>query len=204
MQRSFSQETILTEKIIAEKIMTHKIGYARVSTVDQNLEAQVDLLNNAGCSKIFLEKISSRKESRPELTKMLEYVRPGDTVIVTGLDRLARSLKELIALANALHSKQVEFRSLKENIDTNSSAGRMIFHIFGAIAEFERELISERTKAGISAARARGRKGGRPNKLSEKDILMLKALHNDKTIPIQDLMNRFNICKSTLYRLLEN
>lgn len=196
MRKSFLQETILTEKIMT------KIGYARVSTFDQNLEAQVDELTKAGCTKIFLEKISSRKEYRQELEKMLEYIRPGDVVVITRLDRLARSLKELISLASTLKEKQVELKSLKENIDTSSSAGRMIFHVFGAIAEFERELISERTKAGLSAARARGRKGGRPTKLSAKDVLMLKALHNDKTIPIKDLMQRFNICKSTLYRIV--
>ena len=138
------------------------IGYARVSTNDQNLHLQQDALSTAGCLKIFTDTISGVKSERKSLAEALDYVRGGDTLVVWRLDRLGRSLKDLIESITELHSQNIGFKSLTENIDTTTSGGKLIFHIFGALAEFERDIIKERTNAGLTAARARGRQGGRP------------------------------------------
>lgn len=158
------------------------IGYARISTDDQNLDLQRDALGNAGCQKIFTDQISGAKADRPGLRQALEYARAEDTLVIWRLDRLSRSLKDLISMAALLESRNIGLKSLQEAIDTSSSSGKLIFHIFGALAEFERNLIRERTQAGLQAARARGRLGGRPKALSkEKQTLAIK-LYDEKNI----------------------
>ncbi len=152
------------------------IGYARVSTQDQSPDLQSDALKKIGCEKIFIEKASGAQRDRPELKAALDYIRSGDTLVVWKLDRLARSLRQLIETVEDLQSQDIGFQSLTENIDTTTSGGKLIFHVFGALAEFERSIIRERTKAGLAPARARGKLGGRPSALSEKDIKATKAL----------------------------
>ena len=147
-----------------------KIGYARVSTLDQNLELQTDALEKAGCEKIFTDRASGAKDDRQGLSDAIEFCRQGDSLVVWKLDRLGRSLKHLIETINELHSKKVGFVSVQESIDTTTSGGKLIFHVFGALAEFERELIRERTNAGLTSARARGRLGGRPKVLTTRQI----------------------------------
>ncbi len=155
---------------IKQKAEFMKIGYARVSTVEQNLDLQQDALSKAGCEKFFQDVGSGAKDERKGLLYAIEFARKGDTIVVWKLDRLGRSLKHLIEVINLLDRKGVGFASLQESIDTTTSGGKLIFHVFGALAEFERELIRERTNAGLYAARARGKRGGRPQKLTEKQI----------------------------------
>ena len=176
------------------------IGYARVSTQDQNLNLQIDALKQAGCQKIYDDKISGTKDNRPGLEKALNDLRAGDTLVVWKLDRLGRTLKGLIHLVTDLNEKDIEFKSLKESIDTGASTGKLIFHIFGALAEFERDIIVERTKAGLEAARARGRRGGRKKKLTPAKIELAKKLHADKTQSIQDICDMLDISRMTLHR----
>ncbi len=176
------------------------IGYARVSTQDQTPELQLDALSGIGCEKIFTEKASGTQRDRPQLKAALEYVRSGDTLVVWKLDRLARSLKQLIETIEQLNERDIDFRSLTEAIDTATPGGRLIFHIFAALAEFERSLIQERTQAGLAAARARGKKGGRPPALSPDDLLVAKALLRDQAISVEDVAKRLNVSPSTLYR----
>jgi DNA invertase Pin-like site-specific DNA recombinase len=178
---------------------TH-VGYARVSTIDQNPELQLDALRGAGCTKIFLEKVSSAKEVRPQLAAALDYLRPGDTLIVWKLDRLARSMKQLIETVDLLKTQGIGFRSLTEAIDTTSAAGELFFHIFGALAQFERSIIRERTNAGIKAALARGRKGGRPQKVTETDMRAALTLLQDPEISVRAAAKRLGLSVSTLYR----
>src|SRR4028119_1115511 len=153
-----------------------KIGYARVSTVEQNLHLQTDALERAGCEKIFTDRVSGAIDSRKGLIDAIEFCRSGDSLFVWKLDRLGRSLRHLIDTVNELQAKGVEFVSLQESVDTTTSGGKLIFHVFGALAEFEREMIRERTKAGLRAARARGRMNGRPKKLSNQQINIAKKL----------------------------
>src|SRR5262249_28068338 len=178
------------------------IGYARVSTYDQNLDLQRDALQKAGCEHIYSDTISGSKAERKGLEEALAYLRPGDTLVVWKLDRLGRSLKHLIETVNELHGRGIGFRSLTENIDTTTSGGKLIFHIFGALAEFERDLITERTNAGLTAARARGKKGGRPKSpLSEiQKIQLAKQMYEDKKIPIADIYKGLHIPRSTFYK----
>ena len=177
-----------------------KIGYARISTQEQNLDLQSDALTNAGCEKIFHDVASGAKDERQGLAEAVEYVRAGDTFVVWKLDRLGRSLKHLIETVNRLHEKDVGFTSLQESIDTTTSGGKLIFHVFGALAEFERELIRERTQAGLKAARARGRKGGRPQKLNAKQIELAKKMMSDPDITVDTICQTLKISKPTLYR----
>jgi len=179
------------------------IGYARVSTADQTLALQQDALTKGGCSKIFTDTASGATTERPGLTEALSYVRTGDTLVVWRLDRLGRSLKDLIERITQLQAKNIGFKSLTENIDTTTSGGKLIFHIFGALAEFERELIRERTQAGLSAARARGRTGGRPKALSEKRAAMARQLYQDKSYSIGEICKTLNISRATLYRYIK-
>lgn len=178
------------------------VGYARVSTRDQNHDLQIDALRSAGCEKIFEEKLSAALRDRPQLQAALNFVRPGDTLTVWRLDRLARSLKQLIETVEMLSERKIGFRSLTEKIDTTSSGGRLIFHVFGALAEFERSIIRERTTAGLAAARARGRVGGRPRALSEADLNITKALLRDGKFTIAEIADRLNVAPSTLYKHL--
>src|SRR5438128_9044927 len=160
------------------------IGYARVSTQDQTLNLQKDALEKIGCSKIFTDTISGSTTERKGLDQALTYVREGDTLVVWRLDRLGRSLKHLIETITHLNNRKIGFMSITENIDTTTSGGKLIFHIFGALAEFERDIIRERTNAGLQAARARGRLGGRPKSTSldtPKKVAIAQALYNDKT-----------------------
>jgi DNA invertase Pin-like site-specific DNA recombinase len=180
-----------------------KAGYARVSTYDQNLSLQLDALEQAGCKKIYQDQISSMKADRPGLKDALAYLRSGDILVVCRLDRLGRSLKHLIEMVNGLEERGIGFQSLQESIDTTTSGGRLVFHIFGALAEFERNLIQERTQAGLQAARARGRKGGRPKALDETKTALLYQLYDEKRHSIQDICGVLGISKSTLYAYLD-
>lgn len=176
------------------------VGYARVSTQDQKPHLQTDALQAAGCEKLFTEKASGAQRDRPELNAALEYIRARDTLVVWKLDRLARSIKQLIETVEDLEKRGIGFKSLTENIDTTTSGGKLIFHIFASLAEFERSIIRERTKAGLEAARARGRRGGRPASLSEKDIQAAKAMLANPEITVEDVAKRLNVATSTLYR----
>lgn len=178
------------------------IGYARVSTDDQNLNLQHDALKNAGCEKIFDDQITGSKIQRPGLDAMLEFARTGDVIVVWRLDRLSRSLKDLIEMVALLDSKKIGLRSLHESVDTSSSSGKLIFHIFGALAEFERNLIRERTYAGLQAARARGRKAGRPKKLNLEKEKLAHDLYNEKTRSIKQICDLIGVSKPTLYKYL--
>ena len=178
------------------------IGYARVSTDDQNLALQHDALTAAGCEKICEDRISGARAERPGLTLALEVARAGDTLIVWRLDRLGRSLKDLIALAERLEQRKVGLKSLKEALDTTSSGGRLVFHMFGALAEFERDLIRERTQAGLSAARARGRLGGRPKLLTPEKRRLAVQLYRAKEHSIAEICRLMGISKPTLYSYL--
>lgn len=180
-----------------------KIGYARVSTVEQNLDLQIDALKKAGCEKVFSDKASGVRSDRVGLSDALEFARAGDSLVVWKLDRLGRSLKDLITTVNTLHTREIGFVSLQENIDTTTSGGKLVFYIFGALAEFERDIIRDRTQAGLHAARSRGRQGGRPPKLNKKQIAMAKKLMKDETNSIKDICATLNISKTTLYRYCE-
>lgn len=179
-----------------------QLGYARVSTQDQSLALQRDALEQAGCERIFVEKASGAQRERPQLTAALDYMRPGDTLVVWKLDRLARSLKQLIETVEGLAQRDVGLRSLTEAIDTATSGGRLIFHVFGALAEFERSIIRERTRAGLVAARARGRVGGRPPALTAADLAAARALLSDPEITVAAAAKRLGVAPSTLYRHL--
>ncbi len=179
------------------------IGYARVSTDEQNLDLQRDALRKAGVAEkdIYTDKVTGVKAERPGLQAALSHLREGDTFVVWRLDRLGRSLKHLIETVTALKQQGVSFRSLTENIDTSTATGNLVFQIFGALAEFERNLIKERTIAGLDAARARGRKGGRPRRNpSSGRVAMAKRMYQDRTISIPDILKTLNISKATLYR----
>ena len=176
------------------------IGYVRVSTVEQNLDMQMDALHNDGCKEIFQDKVSGTQADREGLEKALEYMREGDTLVVWKLDRLGRSLKHLIELITQLNKKKMYFKSLQEKIDTSTSGGKLIFHVFGALAEFERDMISERTRAGLKAAKKRGRMGGRPKKLSAKEIALAKSLMEDESNSIGDICELLGVSRSTIYR----
>lgn len=179
------------------------IGYARVSTLDQNPELQTDALKAAGCEEIYLDKISGATSERPKLNELKNFIRQGDTLVVWRLDRLGRSLKDLIDWMAFLESKGVAFKSLQENIDTSTPTGKLVFHIFGAMAEFERNLIIERTMAGLSAARARGRTGGRPKKLNESKEKMARDMYDSKKYEIKEICEALKISKPTLYKYLK-
>ena len=178
------------------------VGYARVSTRDQNYELQLDALNAAGCTKVFEEKLSGAQRDRPELKAALDYVRPGGALVVWKLDRLARSLKQLIETVEMLSEQEIGFRSLTEDINTTSSGGRLIFHIFGALAEFERSIIRERTTAGLAAAKARGRLGGRPPALRNSDLRVAHTLLKAGQLTIAEIVERLHVAPSTLYKHL--
>jgi DNA invertase Pin-like site-specific DNA recombinase len=177
------------------------IGYARVSTHDQILNLQRDALEKAGCTRIFTDTASGAKAERKGLEEVLSYVRKGDTLVVWRLDRLGRSLPHLISTMTDLEERDIGFKSLTENIDT-TSGGKLIFHIFGALPEFERNLIRERTQAGLVAARARGKKGGRPRVLTARQLGIARDLY-EKRYPIAEICRTLKISRATLYRALE-
>ena len=180
-----------------------KIGYARVSTGLQNLDLQEDSLTSEGCQKIFTDKVSGAKSKRPGLDNAIEFAREGDTIVVWRLDRLGRNMQDLITIVNQLNDRGVSFYSIQENItmDKSSSTGQLMFHLFAAFAEFERNLILERSAAGREAARARGRFGGRPEKLTKQDLDLLKTLVDNET-PIKTIAEKWNVSRTTIYRYL--
>ncbi len=175
------------------------VGYARVSTPEQTFELQTDELLAVGCENQFSDIASGARTDRPGLSKAIEFCRPKDVLVVWKLDRMGRSMSHLIETVKRLEQRGIGFRSLTENIDTTTSSGRLIFHIFGSLAEFERDLIRERVKAGLKSARARGRKGGRPP-VPEETKAMIKALMGDKSLSIKQICGQLGIAKSTLYK----
>src|SRR5215210_4896533 len=179
------------------------VGYARVSTTDQTLDLQHDALVKAGCTKIFTDTASGTQTERKGLAEAISYVRAGDTIVVWKLDRLGRSLKDLITRIKELEIRKIGFKSLTESIDTTTSGGKLIFHIFGALAEFERNLIRERTNAGLTAARTRGIKGGRPKSLTDKKAEMARKLYEDKSNSIGEICKTLGISRMTLWRYVK-
>jgi DNA invertase Pin-like site-specific DNA recombinase len=177
-----------------------RFGYARVSTLDQNLDLQRDALAKAGCERVFEDTASGAKAERAGLEQALSHLREGDTLVVWKLDRLGRSLKHLIETVQELEKRGIGFKSLQESIDTTTSGGKLVFHIFAALAEFERDIIRERTAAGLAAARVRGRKGGRPKGMDEKKRKMALALYADKNRPVQEICEALGISRATFYR----
>ena len=183
-----------------------KFGYARVSTQDQKLELQLDGLKSFGCETIFKEKMSGKNKIRPELTKMIDRLRAGDVVVVWKLDRLGRSLKDLIELVASFREKGVEFVSLKDGIDTGTATGRFTFNIFASLAEFEREIIRERTMAGLEAARSRGKKGGRPRGLSKEALAKAtsaRILYASGKKSVKEISEGLGISRATCYRYID-
>jgi DNA invertase Pin-like site-specific DNA recombinase len=178
------------------------IGYARVSTADQDASLQLDALKKAGCIKVFTDKASGALDRRPQFDRLLEQLRPGDTVVVWRLDRLGRSLKHLIGFSEDLNERQVGLKSLQESIDTNTANGRLFFRVMGALAEFERDLISERTKAGLEAARARGRKGGRPPVMTPQKITVARDLYASGEHTVDAIAETMGVSRKTIYRHL--
>ncbi|MCY4142892.1 MAG: recombinase family protein [Gammaproteobacteria bacterium] len=176
-----------------------KIGYARVSTLEQNLASQVDQLQAQGCEKIYRERCSGGDRKRPVLNEMLDYLRLGDTVVVVKLDRLSRSLKDLLDLTARIDASGAQFQSLDESIDTSSPHGKLIFHVFGVIAEFERDRIRQRTLEGLAAARARGRSGGRPFALNRDQRIEVVRMRNEGR-SLSELSRLFDISRATIAR----
>lgn len=182
-----------------------KIGYARVSTQDQDLSLQLDALKTAGCGKIYKEKMTGSTRDRPELQKLLDQLREGDIVVIWKLDRLARSLKDLVNLVNEIQEKGGALHSLNDQIDTTTPHGKFTFHVFAALAEFERDIIRERTKAGLTAARARGRVGGRPKGLSKKaqhTAIIAEKLYQERELTVKEICDQLSISRGTLYNYL--
>ena len=182
----------------------YKIGYARVSTLQQDEALQLDALKAAGVDRIFVDKASGKLESRPALDDLLTQARPGDTLVVWRLDRLGRSLKHLIETVGALEARGVAFVSLTEAIDTSTPGGRLIFHVFGALAEFERDLIRERTLAGLAAARARGRVGGRPTVWTPAKLATAKAMHASGDYDVSSIAKVLGVSRASVYRALQS
>lgn len=178
-----------------------KVGYARVSTRDQNLNSQIDLLNEYGCDRIFSEKVSGRKYKRTELDKCLDYLREGDTLVITKLDRLGRTTKQLIELSQYLDEKSIDLEIIDMNINTKNAMGKMFFTMMSAFAELEANLLSERTKKGLDAARARGRVGGRPQITQEK-VAMIVSLYQSKQHSINEIMKLTGVSKGTIYNVI--
>jgi len=185
--------------------MGHIVGYARVSTTDQHTDLQHDALTEAGTIRIFTDHgVSGAKAIRPELDKMLDYLRPGDTLLVWRLDRLGRSMPHLVGLVSELKDRGVTFRSLQEGIDTSTINGELVFNIFASLAAFERELIRERTNAGLTSARARGRLGGRPKKHDDATVQRIKELHAMGAMTPAEIAAAAKVSVSTMYRLLRS
>lgn len=176
------------------------IGYARVSTDDQNLDAQTDALTAAGAERIFSDKISGSMRKRPELDKLLDQLRPGDVIVVAKYDRLARSLRDLLDIVEAIKDRGAGFRSLAEDIDTTTPAGRLVFHVFASIAQFERERISERTREGLQAAKARGRVGGRPPALTTAQKAEVRRMRDGESRAISEIARLFKVSERTIRR----
>lgn len=184
-----------------------KIGYARVSTQEQNLSLQLDALQTSGCTTIYQEKVTGAKKARPELQKLMGQIRAGDVIVIWKLDRLARSLKDLVSLVNEIQEKGAELQSLNDHIDTTTPQGKLTFHLFAALSEFERDIIRERTKAGLAAARARGRKGGRPKGLSKEaqhTAIIAERLYQDGELTVKQICQQLSISRGTFYNYLRH
>lgn len=182
------------------------IGYARVSTRDQNPALQHDALAAADCAKVFTDVASGARADRPQLAAALDYLRPGDVLTVWQLDRLGRNMRHLLDTVNALHERGVQFRSLRENIDTTTAAGRLIFHVFAALAEFERDLLRERTTAGLEAIaskRARGRRGGRPRKMTPEKIAVARQMYISEKYTVDQIARTLGVTRGTVYAHLD-
>lgn len=183
-----------------------KIGYARVSTKEQNLSLQIDALKKEGCYMVFQEKVSGSKADRPELRKMIDQLREGDIIIIWKLDRLGRSFRDLVNLIREIQDRGAGLKSLNDSIDTTTAHGKLIFHIFASLAEFERDIISERTKAGLASARARGRVGGRPKGLSKEALdkaIIVETLYKQGDMSIAQICKHVSIARSTVYNYLK-
>jgi DNA invertase Pin-like site-specific DNA recombinase len=182
------------------------IGYARVSTREQNPALQHDALTAAGCTRVFTDVASGARADRPQLAAVLDYLRPGDVLVVWQLDRLGRNMRHLIDTVNALHERGVQFRSLRENIDTTTASGRLIFHVFAALAEFERDLLRERTAAGLEAIatrRARGRRGGRPRKMTPEKIAVARQMYASQQYTVDQIARTLGVTRGTVYAHLD-
>ncbi len=180
------------------------IGYARVSTTEQDPALQLDALRAAGCARIFSDHASGAVSERPELTRVLDHLRTGDTLVVWKLDRLGRSLRHLIDLVRTLEQRDVAFRCLQESIDTTTPGGRLVFHVFAALAEFERDLIRERTYAGLAAARARGRRGGRPAVMTPQKSAVARQMYDAREHTVAAIAATLGVSRATVYRSLES
>ena len=180
--------------------MKQRIGYARVSTDDQNLDLQRDALHKASCKTIYEETASGKSADRPQLANCLKALRAGDTLVVWRLDRLGRSLPDLVKIIGDLEQRGVAFESVTEKIETSSATGKLVFHVFAALAEFERNLIRERTRAGLAAARSRGRKGGRKPSLNSKQVREIKAILRDPEAQVSDVARKYGVSRTTLYK----
>lgn len=182
--------------------MADLFGYARVSTVEQDEALQIDALKAAGCVKLFVDHASGALDERPELARLLDYARDGDTIVVWRLDRLGRSLRHLIDTVGQFAEQGIGFRSLTEAMDTTTPTGRLVFHIFGALAEFERDLIRERTQAGLAAARARGRVGGRPPKVTPEKLAVMQSMYDSNEHTVAAIAETVGVSRATVYRHL--
>jgi len=182
--------------------VAHLLGYARVSTVDQHPDLQLDALGAAGCYRVFLDKASGALAARRELARALDQLRPGDTLVVWKLDRLGRSLRHLIDTVGELERRGVGFRSLRESIDTTTPTGKLVFHLFGALAEFERDLTHERTAAGLAAARARGRAGGRPPVMTPQKLAVARRMYASRQHTVAAIATTVGVSRASIYRHL--
>ncbi len=182
--------------------MGELLGYARVSTVDQNAGLQLDALQGAGCVRVFSDTASGALDERPELARALDHLRAGDTLVVWRLDRLGRSLRHLIETVGALAEREVGFRSLQESVDTTTTGGRLVFHVFAALAEFERDLIRERTQAGLEAARARGRRGGRPSVMTPEKVAVARGMYESGEHTVAAIAAVVGVSRASVYRHL--
>ncbi len=198
-QPAKAEEKMPSPVAAAAPIVGARLGYARVSTDDQNLDLQRDALARAGCRRVYEEKVSGKSADRPELDHVLADLRPGDMLVVWRLDRLGRNLPELVRIVSELETKGVGFESLTERIDTTTATGELVFHLFASLAQFERNLIRERTRAGLASARARGRKGGRPPKLGLKEVREIRALLRDPDVTVSSVAKRYGVSRVTLY-----
>ena len=178
------------------------LGYTRVSTADQQLDSQRDALSTAGAERIFADTITGTARTRPELDQLMRQLRPGDVVVVTKYDRLARSLKDLLDIVEQIKAQGAGFRSLAEDIDTTTPAGRLVFHVFASIAQFERERITERTREGLEAARRRGRIGGRPHALSPAQKIEVKRMRDEELRPLPEIAALFKVSTKTIRRVM--
>jgi DNA invertase Pin-like site-specific DNA recombinase len=184
--------------------MAHLLGYARISTGEQHPDLQIDALKAAGCYRVFGDTASGTVAARPALDQLLDQLRPGDTLVVWKLDRLGRSLRHLVDTIAALADRGVGFRSLQEQVDTTTPGGKLVFHIFAALAEFERDLIRERTSAGLAAARARGRTGGRPVAMTEPKIRLAREMYASRQYTVAAIASTLGVSRASIYRHLDD